>query len=79
MTFRYNETGPEGLLKGKRAIAFLTRGGHYEGELDTQAPYLRQFLGFIGITDLELVIADRLAFGETIRAESLAAAYAAAA
>ena len=54
-------------------------GGHYEGELDTQAPYLRQFLGFIGITDLELVIADRLAFGETIRAESLAAAYAAAA
>ena len=79
VTFRYNETGPEGLLKGKRAIAFLTRGGHYEGELDTQAPYLRQFLGFIGITDLELVIADRLAFGETIRAESLAAAYAAAA
>ena len=74
VTFRYSDSGPEGLLTGKRAVAFMTRGGHYEGELDTQAPYLRQFLGFIGITDLELVIADRLAFGETIRAASLAAA-----
>ena len=52
VTFRYSEAGPEGLLKGKRAIIVESRGGVYsEGPAqaaDFQEPYLRQLLGFIG-------------------------------
>jgi FMN-dependent NADH-azoreductase len=58
-TFAYSKNGPEGLLKGKRAILVLARGGVYsEGPakpLDFQEPYLRSILGFIGITDIEVV------------------------
>ncbi|SFC50622.1 FMN-dependent NADH-azoreductase [Tropicimonas isoalkanivorans] len=62
-TFRYSEAGPEGLLKGKRAIIAMASGGTEAGsEIDFATPYLRHVLGFIGITDIELVKADRLAF-----------------
>ncbi|MEX2497855.1 MAG: NAD(P)H-dependent oxidoreductase [Wenzhouxiangellaceae bacterium] len=64
LTFRYTESGPEGLLKGKRAVVACARGGRYSGEADTQTPYIRQFLGFLGIEDVEFVYADGLAMGE---------------
>jgi FMN-dependent NADH-azoreductase len=67
VTFRYGAGGPEGLVTGKKAYVFITRGGSYEGEADTQIPYLRQFLGFIGLTDVEFVLAEGLALGETVR------------
>jgi FMN-dependent NADH-azoreductase len=73
VTFRYTSAGPEGLLTGRRAYVFLTRGGVYGGEHDTQAPYLRQFLRFIGI-ESEFVFAQGLAYGEEARQKSLAAA-----
>lgn len=67
ITFQYGETGPVGLLKGKRAIVVLTRGGLYsEGAakaLDAQEPHLRTMLGFIGITDVTFVRAEKLAMG----------------
>ncbi|SFN71859.1 FMN-dependent NADH-azoreductase [Xenorhabdus japonica] len=64
MTFRYTETGPEGLLKGKRAIILTSRGGiHKDSQTDVMTPYLRIFLGFIGITDVEFVFAEGLAMG----------------
>ena len=74
VTFRYTSAGPEGLLTGRRAYVFVTRGGIYGGEHDTQAPYLRQFLRFIGI-ESEFVFAQGLAYGEESRQKSLAAAH----
>ncbi|WP_347265970.1 NAD(P)H-dependent oxidoreductase [Paracoccus sp. (in: a-proteobacteria)] len=62
VTFRYTETGPEGLLKGKRAIiAYVAAGTPFGSELDFASGYLRHILGFLGITDVEFVAADRLA------------------
>jgi FMN-dependent NADH-azoreductase len=74
-TFRYTAKGPEGLLKGKKAIVFATRGGVYAGTArDTQTPYLRDFLAFVGITDVEFVLAEGLAMGESARDVALAQA-----
>lgn len=71
-TFRYTEKGPEGLLKGKKAYVFATRGGRYAGTpLDTQTGYVRDFLRFIGIDDVEFVYAEGLALGDSPRTESL--------
>jgi FMN-dependent NADH-azoreductase len=78
VTFRYTEAGPEGLLKGKRAIVVLSRGGLYsEGPaqaMDSQEPHLRTMLTFIGITDVAFVRAERLAFGAEARDAAIAAA-----
>jgi FMN-dependent NADH-azoreductase len=70
VTFRYTSAGPEGLLKGRRTYVFLTRGGVYPEGADTQTPYLRQFLGFIGLAP-EFVYAEGLALGEESRQRSL--------
>ena len=60
-TFTYTETGPEGLLKGKRAIIAVASGGTQVGsDIDFATGYLRHMLGFIGITDVQFVAADAL-------------------
>ena len=72
VTFRYTEKGPEGLLKGKKAYVFAARGGRYAGTpLDTQTGFVRDFLRFIGIDDVEFVYAEGLALGDAPRTESL--------
>jgi FMN-dependent NADH-azoreductase len=67
-TFQYGANGPEGLLKGKKAILVLATGGAYtEGPakaMDFVEPYLRTVLGFIGITDVTVVRAEAQAMGE---------------
>ena len=64
VTFKYTETGPVGLLTGKQVIVVATRGGAYAGTpMDTQSDYVRQFLGFIGMKDVEFVYAEGLAMG----------------
>lgn len=64
VTFRYTENGPEGLVTGKRAIVLTSRGGiHKNTPTDLVEPYLRLFLGFIGITNLEFVFAEGIAYG----------------
>jgi len=74
-TFRYTANGPEGLLQGKRACVIATRGGRYAGTArDLQSAFVRQFLGFIGITDVEFVYAEGLAMGEEARVAALAEA-----
>lgn len=61
VTFRYTENGPVGLLEGKRAVIALTSGGTEAGStVDFASGYVRHVLGFIGITDVEIVFADRL-------------------
>ncbi len=78
-TFRYGENGPEGLAGGKRVIVALARGGLY-GEGSPFAHYehaetlLRGVLGFIGIHDLQFVIAEGLSLGEESRKASIEAA-----
>jgi len=75
-TFRYTETGPEGLLKGKRAVIFAARGGIYAGTpLDTQTAYVRDFLRFLGIEEVEFVYAEGLALGEDAKGRGLAKAH----
>ena len=54
---------------------FITRGGFYADAADTQTPYLKQFLGFIGITDVNFVFAEGLGLGEESREKSLAQAH----
>jgi len=72
VTFRYTAGGPEGLLKGKKAYMFATRGGRYAGTpADLQTAYVRQFLGFIGIQDVEFVYAEGLAMGAEHRDAAL--------
>ena len=62
VTFRYTEDGPRGLLSGKRAIIALASGGTPVGSnIDFASGYLRHVLGFIGIKDVEIIAADRLA------------------
>jgi FMN-dependent NADH-azoreductase len=75
VTFRYTATGPEGLLKGKKALVFITRGGIYSNGIDTQTPYLKQFLGFVGISDVQFVYAEGLSMGDDVRQQSLNAAH----
>ncbi|MES2698356.1 MAG: NAD(P)H-dependent oxidoreductase [Pseudomonadota bacterium] len=58
-TFRYTESGPIGLLTGKTAYVVVASGGTPVGsELDFLTPWLRHFLGFIGITNVEIIAAD---------------------
>ncbi len=70
-TFRYTEAGPEGLITGKRVIVVQSRGGLYsEGPakaIDFQEPYLRQLLGFIGLTDVSFIHAEKIGFGPEAR------------
>ncbi|WP_405118630.1 FMN-dependent NADH-azoreductase [Pseudomonas leptonychotis] len=64
VTFKYSETGPQGLLSGKRAFVLTARGGIYAGSgLDHQEPYLRQALAFVGIHDVSFIHAEGLNLG----------------
>ena len=74
-TFMYTEKGAVGLLGGKKAYVFAARGGLYQGTpRDTQTAYVRDFLAFLGITDVEFVYAEGLAISEASKAQSLATA-----
>ena len=72
VTFRYTDKGSVGLLTGKKAYVFAARGGLYQGTpRDTQTQYVRDFLAFLGITDVEFVYAEGLAMGDASKAASL--------
>lgn len=63
-TFKYTETGPQGLLTGKRAYILTARGGIHAGaSSDHQEPYLRQVMAFIGIHDVTFIHAEGLNLG----------------
>ncbi|WP_276488774.1 FMN-dependent NADH-azoreductase [Ectopseudomonas mendocina] len=75
VTFKYTETGPQGLLTGKRAFVLTARGGIYAGSgLDHQEPYLRQALAFIGIHDVQFIHAEGLNMGAEFSEKGLAQA-----
>lgn len=80
-TFRYTEAGPEGLLKGKKVYVAYASGGVPQGSAyDLASSYVKQVLGFIGITDVTFVAASGVALDEAAaiaRAEEQIAAIAA--
>ena len=73
-TFRYSQSGPEGLIKGKTVIVAIARGGVYSGEgaakaMDFQEPYLKFMLGFIGLTDVTFIRLEGLNMGPEAAAQ----------
>ena len=75
VTFRYTADGPEGLLKGKKVYVALTRGGKYRNTpADTQVPYVKMVLGFLGMTDVVFVYAEGLAMGTEAANEAMVSA-----
>jgi FMN-dependent NADH-azoreductase len=77
VTFQYTEKGPVGLLTAKKAFVFAARGGVYAGTpMDTQTNYVRDFLRFLGIADVEFVYAEGLAISPEHKEAGLAKAVA---
>lgn len=78
VTFRYTESGPEGLMGDKKVVVIQSRAGAYgEGgasHLDGQEPHIRILLGFMGITDVTYIRAEGLAFGPEAAQASIDAA-----
>jgi len=73
-SFSYSEAGPKGLCGGRRVIVLSSRGGEYEfdGPMEHQESYLRDFFGFIGIDDVEFIRAEKIGFGPEVRAAAIA-------
>ena len=63
VTFRYTETGPEGLLKNKKVYVATARGGVYPVEADPQVPHIRMLLNFLGLTDHTFIYSSGLNMG----------------
>jgi len=77
-TFKYTEKGPIGLLKDRKVVVIAARGGQYLGTpIDTQTTYIKDFLNFIGLHDIEFIYAEGLAMGEELRQQALTQAHAA--
>ena len=75
VTFGYTEKGPVGKLTGKKVYVFAARGGVYSGTpMDTQTAYVRDFLAFLGMTDVQFVYAEGLAISPQSKEAGLAKA-----
>lgn len=76
VTFRYTEDGPEGLLKGKKAVVAFASGGVPIGAaMDHVTPYLKTALGFVGIREVEFLDIEAVdaRFGTPYAAANLSA------
>ena len=75
VTFRYTENGPQGLLKGKKVYVALARGGLYrDTPADSQVPYLKSVLAFLGMTDVSFIYAEGLSMGADAATKAFAEA-----
>ena len=78
VTFKYTETGPVGLVTGKKVYVVLTSGGVYSqgpaAGMNHAVPYLKTVLGFMGITDVETIYVEGLAFGPEAAEKAIGAA-----
>ncbi|CAN7433689.1 FMN-dependent NADH-azoreductase [Massilia sp. LjRoot122] len=74
VTFRYTETGPEGLLKNKKVYVATARGGVYPVEADPQVPHIRMLLNFLGMTDHTFIYSSGLNMGPDAAAKGQQAA-----
>ncbi len=73
--FKYTETGVEGLVKNRRMAVITSRGGNYNlpefRAFDHQEPYLRAIFGYVGIKDIQFIIAQPMDMGEAVQAQML--------
>ncbi|MBX4913647.1 FMN-dependent NADH-azoreductase [Rhizobium bangladeshense] len=78
VTFKYTESGPVGLVTGKKLYVVLASGGVYSqgpaAPLNHAVPYLKSVLGFLGITDIETIYVEGLAFGPEAAEKAIDAA-----
>jgi len=75
-TFRYTATGPEGLLRDRPTYILAARGGRYAGTpADLQTEFVRGFLNFLGIRDIEFVYAEGLNIDADTRSAALQQAH----
>ncbi|UIJ81535.1 FMN-dependent NADH-azoreductase [Rhizobium leguminosarum] len=78
LTFKYTESGPVGLATGKKVYVVLASGGVYSqgpaAPLNHAVPYLKSVLGFLGITDIETIYVEGLAFGPEAAEKAIDAA-----
>jgi FMN-dependent NADH-azoreductase len=74
LTFRYTGQGPEGLLHNKKVYILVATGGTEVGSaIDFATPWLKFVLGFLGISDVEVIAADRgMQRGESARQHAAA-------
>lgn len=73
VTFRYTPEGPVGLIKDKRVLLLLSRGGQYKGtSFDTQLPYLNNLFAFLGLEDITAIHAEGINMGEDIKEQAIA-------
>ena len=77
-TFSYSAAGPKGLVTGKQVILVAAKGGVYSGNpaLDFQVPYLKSVLGFLGMTDVEVLEVEGTAYGPEAAEKAVEAALA---
>lgn len=75
-TFRYTEAGPEGLCGDKKLVIVSTAGGLHAGQPSGvgHEDYLKLMFGFLGITDIEFVRAEGLAYGDDMRTKAMSEA-----
>jgi FMN-dependent NADH-azoreductase len=75
-TFSYSEKGAQGLVTGKHVILVVARGGVYSDKpaFDFQVPYLKNVLGFLGMTDVEVIEVEGTAFGPEVAEKAVEAA-----
>ncbi len=74
VTFRYTETGPEGLLKNKKVYVATSRGGVYPVEADPQVPQMRALLNFLGLSDHTFIYSSGMSMGPEAVSKGQAAA-----
>ncbi len=75
VTFKYTETGPVGLLTGKKVYVGLSRGGlHRDSASDSQVPYLNTMFGFLGLSDVQYVYSEGMGMGPEAVAKAQALA-----
>lgn len=79
VTFGYGEAGrPQGSLIGKKVYLVTAAGGVFsEGDwapFDFQTGYLRHLLGFIGLTDIEIIRVEGTVFGPEAAKAAITAA-----
>jgi len=75
ITFKYTETGPQGLLTNKPVYVIAARGGMHAGlESDSQTAFIKTFFGFIGLHNVEFIYAEGLNMGDDAKADAFAQA-----
>ncbi|UXN61216.1 FMN-dependent NADH-azoreductase [Phyllobacterium zundukense] len=77
-TFSYGAEGPKGLVTGKKVYVVIASGGVYSdgpaAAFDHATPYLKTALGFLGMTDVEVIRIEGVAMGPEAEEKAISSA-----